>query len=391
MSVSCDRVTIRFRASVEAVSDVSLDVARGEFVAIVGPSGCGKSTLLNAIADLLDPAICEVTGRIEIDGAGRRERTRRDANLGYVFQRDALLPWQTLLENTQLGLAIRGIGKERRLARARELIAMAGLAGFEHYYPHQVSGGMRQRASLVRTLAYEPQTILMDEPFGALDAQNRMVLQAELLKIWQETPRTILFVTHDLAEAIGLVLGIIGGAALGLGLAYLRGTSEVVEPVLVSLNSLPRIAVAPILLPLFGLGIASKIALSFFTVFFVVFFNTYLGIRSVDPELVKAVQVMGGSRAHLARFVVLPSVLSWIFAALRTSVSFALTGAVVGEFVGASAGAGYRLNISAGLLDTKRVYLILLILMVFAVTLVEIAKRVEARLLRWRPSATLGT
>jgi len=209
MSVSCDRVTIRFRASVEAVSDVSLDVARGEFVAIVGPSGCGKSTLLNAIADLLDPAICEVTGRIEIDGAGRGERTRRDANLGYVFQRDALLPWQTLLENTQLGLAIRGIGKERRLARARELIAMAGLAGFEHYYPHQVSGGMRQRASLVRTLAYEPQTILMDEPFGALDAQNRMVLQAELLKIWQETPRTILFVTHDLAEAIVLAQRVI--------------------------------------------------------------------------------------------------------------------------------------------------------------------------------------
>jgi len=203
--------------------------------------------------------------------------------------------------------------------------------------------------------------------------------------LWQDLSTT-------LTEAmVGLVLGIIGGAALGLGLAYLRGTSEVVEPVLVSLNSLPRIAVAPILLPLFGLGIASKIALSFFTVFFVVFFNTYLGIRSVDPELVKAVQVMGGSRAHLARFVVLPSVFSWIFAALRTSVSFALTGAVVGEFVGASAGLGYRLNIAAGLLDTKRVYLILLILMVFAVTLVEIAKRVEARLLRWRPSATLGT
>ena len=124
--------------------------------------------------------------------------------------------------------------------------------------------------------------------------------------------------------------------------------------------------------------------------FFVVFFNTYLGIRSVDPELVKAVQVMGGSRVHLARFVVLPSVFSWIFAALRTSVSFALTGAVVGEFVGASAGLGYRLNIAAGLLDTKRVYLILLILMVFAVTLVEIAKRVEGRLLRWRPSAVLA-
>jgi len=194
-----------------------------------------------------------------------------------------------------------------------------------------------------------------------------------------------------LTEAmVGLVFGIVGGAALGLLLGYWRQGSELLEPILVSLNSLPRIAVAPILLPWLGLGIASKIALSFFTVFFVIFFNTYLGIRSVDPELVKVVQVMGGGRVHLARFVVLPSVFSWIFAALRTSVSFALTGAVVGEFVGASAGLGYRLSIAAGLLDTKRVYLILLILMIFAVTLVEIAKRVEGRLLRWRPSATLA-
>lgn len=208
---------------------------------------------------------------------------------------------------------------------------------------------------------------------------------AESGLLWRDLSTT-------LAEAmIGLVLGIIGGAALGLGLGYWQRLSETIEPVLVSLNSLPRIAVAPILLPWLGLGMASKIALSFFTVFFVVFFNTYLGVRSVDPQLVKVIQVMGGTRAHLARFVVLPSVFSWIFAALRTSVSFALTGAVVGEFVGASAGLGYRLSLAAGLLDTKRVYLILLILMAFAVTLVELAKRVEARLLRWRPSAVLTT
>jgi NitT/TauT family transport system ATP-binding protein len=204
MSITLDHVSVRFRSAVEAVHDVSLEVARGEFVAIVGPSGCGKSTLLNAIAGLLDPASVEVTGTIRIDGIGLHDRSRREANLGYVFQRDALLPWQTLLDNTQLGLAIRDVPKARRLARANELIAMAGLSGFEHYYPHQVSGGMRQRASLVRTLAYDPETILMDEPFGALDAQNRMVLQAELLRIWQLTPRTILFVTHDLAEAIVL-------------------------------------------------------------------------------------------------------------------------------------------------------------------------------------------
>ena len=202
--------------------------------------------------------------------------------------------------------------------------------------------------------------------------------------LWRDLSTTLI------EAMVGLVLGILGGAALGLTLGYWRRASELIEPVLVSLNSLPRIAVAPILLPWLGLGIASKIALSFFTVFFVVFFNTYLGVRSVEPELVKAVQVMGGDRMHLARFVVLPSVFTWIFAALRTSVSFALTGAVVGEFVGASSGLGYRLNIAAGLLDTKRVYLILLILMVFAVTLVEIAKRVEARLLRWRPSAALA-
>ena len=181
--------------------------------------------------------------------------------------------------------------------------------------------------------------------------------------LWRDLSTTLI------EAMVGLVLGIIGGAALGLALGYWRRASELIEPVLVSLNSLPRIAVAPILLPWLGLGIASKIALSFFTVFFVVFFNTYLGVRSVEPELVKAVQVMGGDRMHLARFVVLPSVFTWIFA---------------------SSGLGYRLNIAAGLLDTKRVYLILLILMVFAVTLVEIAKRVEARLLRWRPSAVLA-
>lgn len=193
------------------------------------------------------------------------------------------------------------------------------------------------------------------------------------------------------AAFAGLALGMVGGVTLGLVLGYARPVAETVEPVLVALNSLPRIALAPILLLWFGIGITSKIFLSFFTVFFIVFFNTYLGLRSVDPELIRAVRVMGGGRLHLARFVVLPSVFSWIFAALRTSVSFALTGAVVGEFVGSTGGLGYRMVIAAGLLDTNRVYAILLLLMVIAVTLIEIAKRVEAYLLRWRPSSALLT
>lgn len=192
------------------------------------------------------------------------------------------------------------------------------------------------------------------------------------------------------AAAAGLLLGIAGGVTFGLALGYARPVAEIVEPVLIAFNSLPRIALAPVLVIAFGLGIMSKIFLALFTVFFVIFFNTYLGIRAVDPELVKAVRVMGGTRRDLARYVVLPSVFSWIFAALRTSVSFALSGAVVGEFVGSTSGLGYRMVISAGLLDTNRTYAILLLLMTIAVILVELAKRVEDRLLRWRPTAVLS-
>ncbi len=199
-------------------------------------------------------------------------------------------------------------------------------------------------------------------------------------------------VTTTLQEAFaGLALGMVLGVAFGLALGYARRVAETVEPVLVALNSLPRIALAPVLILAFGLGIASKIFLAFITVFFVIFFNTYLGVQSVDPDLVRVVTVMGGDRLQVARFVVLPSVFSWIFAALRTSVSFALSGAVVGEFVGSTAGLGYRMVIAAGLLDTDRVYAILLLLMLVAITLVELAKRVEARLLRWRPSSALAT
>ena len=204
MSVSLRRVSIRFRPGTEVLRDVSLDVADGEFVAIVGPSGCGKSTLLNAIAGLLDAEATTIEGSLELDGRAIGTRPRQETNLGYVFQRDALLPWLSILRNVQVGLAIRGVPEAARRERAMALLDLAGLKGFENYYPHQVSGGMRQRTALVRTLAYEPRTILMDEPFGALDAQNRMILQSELLRLWQESPRTILFVTHDLAEAIVL-------------------------------------------------------------------------------------------------------------------------------------------------------------------------------------------
>jgi NitT/TauT family transport system ATP-binding protein len=204
MRIIVEGLNVRFRGGVEALTDVSFEVESGEMVTIVGPSGCGKSTTLNAIASLIGPEEAEVTGKILIDGVDARARSGEQRGLGYVFQRDTLFPWRTVLQNVEAGLEIQGMAKERREARARELIQLVGLSEFEHYFPHQLSGGMRQRTSLIRTLAYDPQVILMDEPFGALDAQTRLILQDELIRIWAGKRKTIIFVTHDLVEAITL-------------------------------------------------------------------------------------------------------------------------------------------------------------------------------------------
>jgi NitT/TauT family transport system ATP-binding protein len=201
MEIGLNGVGIRFRSGTVALRDFTLTVGSGEFVALVGPSGCGKSTLLNAIAGLVPEELAEVTGEIRLGPDGHRH-SARDLNLGYVFQRDCLLPWRTIAENVEMGLQIRGQPRQQRRRRAAELLEMVGLTGFDDHYPYQVSGGMRQRTSLARTLAYSPSLILMDEPFGALDAQNRMLLQSELLRIWEQSRNTILFVTHDLGEAI---------------------------------------------------------------------------------------------------------------------------------------------------------------------------------------------
>lgn len=197
-------------------------------------------------------------------------------------------------------------------------------------------------------------------------------------------------VSRTLTQAfLGLALGMATGTALGVALAYARRLGDALEPLLAALNSLPRVAVAPLLIIWFGLGITSKVLLAFFTVVFVIFMNTYSGVRSVDPDLVRAVQVMGGGSRHVARWVVLPWVASWVFAALRTSISLALAATVTGEFVGSTHGLGYRMVLATGVLDTPRVFAILLVLMTVGYAVVEGARRVEAYLLRWRPEPTM--
>jgi NitT/TauT family transport system ATP-binding protein len=180
-----------------ALDGVSLRVEEGEFCTIVGPSGCGKSTILNLLAGLTQATDGEVLYE------GRQVRGVNTA-VGYITQDDNLLPWRNLQANVELPLELRGVARGERANRARELIRRVGLVGFENHYPAELSGGMRKRASIVRTLIYDTPVILMDEPFGPLDAQTRVVLQDDLLALWEGARRTILFVTHDLVEAIAL-------------------------------------------------------------------------------------------------------------------------------------------------------------------------------------------
>lgn len=180
-----------------ALKNVNLKIEEGKFVSIIGPSGCGKSTLFNIIAGLIHPT----TGNVLLDG---KDIIGQNGYVGYMLQKDLLLPWRTILHNVILGLEIKGIRKKEAIERAMPLLEKYGLGGFENHYPDELSGGMRQRAALLRTLLYDQDIILLDEPFGALDAQTRLMMQEWLLQIWGDFRKTVLFITHDIDEAIFL-------------------------------------------------------------------------------------------------------------------------------------------------------------------------------------------
>jgi ABC-type nitrate/sulfonate/bicarbonate transport system ATPase subunit len=185
------------RQEVVALKDTTIQIPEGKFVSIIGPSGCGKSTLFNIIAGITIPSC----GDVESDG---KSIVGKNGYVGYMLQKDLLLPWRTILQNVILGMEVRGVSKKEAIDRAIPLIKRYGLKGFEMYYPNELSGGMRQRAALLRTILYDRDILLLDEPFGALDAQTRMIMQDWLLTIWGDFKKTVLFVTHDIDEAIYL-------------------------------------------------------------------------------------------------------------------------------------------------------------------------------------------
>ncbi len=201
MKLEVDRVSKRFGGDAdegtEALRDVSLNVAEGEFVCLLGPSGCGKTTLLRIIAGLESPT----GGEVRVDGVPVTGPTPR---LGMIFQDYSLYPWRRVIDNIAFGLELAGVEKAVRLARAGEYLDLVGLGGFANSFPYELSGGMRQRVAVARALATDPAVVLMDEPFGALDAQTRNAMQRELLEIWTKTRKTVLFVTHSVDEAVFL-------------------------------------------------------------------------------------------------------------------------------------------------------------------------------------------
>jgi len=197
-----DRVTCAFAGKTPgepytAVADTSLVVGTGEFVSVVGPTGCGKSTLLNVAAGLLAPS----SGQALVAG---RPLTGINSRAGYMFQAEALMPWRNALDNVTAGLEFRGVPRAEAMRRAHEWLARVGLTGFENRYPHQLSGGMRKRVSLAQMLILDPEILLMDEPFSALDIQTRQLMENELLELWSANRKSVLFITHDLEEAISL-------------------------------------------------------------------------------------------------------------------------------------------------------------------------------------------
>jgi NitT/TauT family transport system ATP-binding protein len=181
----------------KVLDEIDFEVAAGEFVSLLGPSGCGKSTLLRIIEGLIPTSAGRVTlGERVISGPG--------PDRGFVFQSDSLLPWRTVERNVGIGLEIIGVSRSDQAAEVRRLLEVVGLSEFAAHYPHQLSGGMRQRANLARALATDPDVLLMDEPFGALDAQTRELMQAELLRLWSSARKTVIFVTHSIEEAVFL-------------------------------------------------------------------------------------------------------------------------------------------------------------------------------------------
>jgi ABC-type nitrate/sulfonate/bicarbonate transport system ATPase subunit/ABC-type nitrate/sulfonate/bicarbonate transport system permease component len=496
------------------LDNVSFSVPRNQFVCLLGPSGCGKTTLLRIVVGLNDAD----GGEVRVDGA-LVKGPGQDRCM--VFQNYGLLPWRTVRDNAEFGLEIRGQRLEERRALCQRTIEKVGLAGFERHYPHQISGGMQQRTGLARALAKDPKILLMDEPFAAVDMQTRELLQEELLKIWNTTETTVLFVTHSVEEAvylgdrvivmaarpgriradvkidlprpryasdvkasprfgelcgqlrellrsesepkkapakvepqkrkrpfkltdhpnlvrvlsvvltlvlwewygrgvdpifmsyptaivaavpqmiargelqrallltlqglsIGFVLAIIFGIVIGLLMGRYRLFDYLLDVQISALYSTPNVALIPLLILWFGLGMKSKIAIVFLAAFFPIIVNTYGGVRNVSRGLVEIAQAEGASEAQIFGKIILPASLPFIMTGIRLAVGRAVVGMVVAEMFTAITGLGGAIVYYSNAFATDKLFVVIILLALLGVALTEGVKFLEVRLAPWK-------
>ena len=499
------------------LDNVSFSVPRNQFVCLLGPSGCGKTTLLRIVVGLNDADAGEVrvVGAV-VKGAGQ--------DRCMVFQNYGLLPWRNVRDNAEFGLEIRGQSPAERRAVCQRSIDKVGLQGFERHYPHQLSGGMQQRTGLARALSKDPKILLMDEPFAAVDMQTRELLQEELLKIWNTTETTVLFVTHSVEEAvylgdrvivmaarpgriravvkidlprpryasdvkasprfgelcgqlreflrsdpqpkasrvtavespperrkrgfhltdypnavrvssvaltlglwewygrgvdpifmsyptailaavpamiakgelqrallltlqglsIGFVLAIVFGILIGLLMGRYRLVDYLLDVQISALYSTPNVALIPLLILWFGLGMNSKIAIVFLAAFFPIIVNTYGGVRNVSRGLVEIAQAEGASEAQIFGKIILPASLPFIMTGIRLAVGRAVVGMVVAEMFTAMTGLGGAIMYYSNAFATDKLFVVIILLALLGVALTEGVKFLEVRLAPWK-------
>ncbi len=529
---------------VAALENITTSIGDNRFVSIIGPSGCGKSTLFNIIAGLIKP----VAGSVHLEG---RDISGMVGFVGYMLQKDLLLPWRTVLDNVILGMELQGARKPAARARAMRYLTRYGLDGFERRYPAALSGGMRQRAALLRTLLYDSEVILLDEPFGALDAQTRAQMQQWLLQIWEDFAKTVVFITHDVDEAVYLsdqivvmgarpgrilsvievplarprspsiaqdqvfldikrrclallqqdrgsdptacrrreeiklaprtrnrddqpaapaerfssagqrrgrvlgverlwpawcvlatqvaivvsilglweaaareswidaffwsspanvfatfkvfvssgnaffdtwftfratvsafVLGTVFGAAIGLSFWWSRNYARVAQPFLICFESTPKLALAPLIVLVFGIGLASKVALGVALTVVVTTLTTFSAIRALDPDSPKLMYSLGASRWQVFSKLVVPSVLPWIISSLRINIGLALTGAVIGEFISSEHGLGRQILYASQVYDIALIWVAVGVLAGLSIGMYALVGQIERLLLR---------
>jgi NitT/TauT family transport system ATP-binding protein len=557
---------------VSALTDVSLQVRPGEIIALIGPSGCGKTTIMRMCAGFDFP-----TQGTALFHGGRIVDV--NSGVGYLTQEADLFPWMTLRENVAFPLEMLGVPKEERGTWVAAYLELVGLSGFEDHYPHQLSGGMRQRGALARTMIYEPDLILMDEPFASLDMPTRLMLHDELLRLLAERPKTVVLVTHDITEAIALAdrvvivgrrpgrikaiidvdlprprtssgivnmdgfaeiyntvwtslqsefidsaaleasqhsalppalpapdsrrasgyrktrgagpatapgsprpsengprrgwrrylnsalavgaarvlflaallglwqilsstkvlspllfsapsgvfvalyhlldnqpafgktiytdlattldemaIGYVIGAGLGILvgviLARIQWLARVFEPLILAAYSVPKVALAPVFIVLLGIGTVSKVAIVAMELFFIVFFNTFIGVRDVREDFIRQAQINGAGRFSVLRRIVLPGALPSIMTGLKLGVRFAMVGAVIGEFIAASDGLGWFVVNAANNFDSQDLFAGIIVLVIVVWVLSQAMQVVERVAVPWnsgkRASRTPG-